>query len=253
MSVGAGTYPSQSISGSATSNVSFTMAGPVTISGDLTVTASHVVVAGANQLHLRTLYVEGSANHDAFSGIDAQASPYIFGAVSFITITGGDWGPGDEPSVPEGRISPAGSGPLPHDITLDGLYIHDHNSTDLTQSHNGGFMIVGGYNLVLRNNRFERNVVYDIEVDIVPGYGIPYPYNVTLENNFFAAPVLGPPYGSPGTNDGQPEVQITPGRYGMPVARLADPLQHLRERPRARLGRRRYELHERPRARQPRR
>jgi hypothetical protein len=224
VSIAAGTYPAQTIHDdasktNATADVTFAPAknADVTIDGDLVVYGSHVVVRGAKpyNLHLRTLWVRAPAAHVRAEQLDG-ASFEVFGS-TYVTILGGDWGPGDEPDVLESRISPDG-GVLdsePHDILLDGLYIHDHNSRDLTQWHNGGMELVSGYAITIRNTVFARNVVYDLEVQdfTTPACcGMKYgnAHDILLENNWFGHPVLGPPYGATTDDDGQPELQMDP-------------------------------------------
>jgi hypothetical protein len=224
VTVAAGTYPAQTIRDdpaktNATADVTFSPAknASVTIDGDLVVYGSHVVVRGAKpyNLHLRTLWVRAPAAHVRAEQLDG-ASFEVFGS-TYVTILGGDWGPGDEPEVEESRISPDGGvlNSWPHDIVLDGLYIHDHNSHDLTQWHNGGLMLVSGYRIAIRSTTFARNVVYDLEVQdfTTPACcGMKYgnAHDVLLENNWFGHPVLGPPYGATTDDDGQPEIQLDP-------------------------------------------
>jgi hypothetical protein len=222
--IGAGTYPQQTIGDdpskdSATSDVLFTPAekASVTIAGDLEIRGSHIVVRGTKpyNFHLTTLWVRAPASHVRAEQLDG-ATFEIFGS-TYVTILGGDWGPGDEPDVLESRISPDGGvlGSEPHDIVLDGLYIHDHNSRDLTQWHNGGMELVSGYNIAIRNTTFANNVVYDMEVQdfTTPACcGMKYgnAHDILLERNWFGHPVLGPPYGATTANDGQPELQLDP-------------------------------------------
>jgi hypothetical protein len=224
VTIAAGSYPAQTISDdpskdSSSSNVVFTPAkgADVTIAGDLDIRASHVIVRGSKpyDLHLQTLWVYDPASHVEADDLDG-ATFEIFGS-TFVTIRGGDWGPGDEPGTTESRISPDGGvlNSEPHDILLDGLYIHDHNSSDLTQYHNGGMELVSGYNITIRNTTFARNVVYDIEVQDFTSpacCGMKYgnAHDVLLEDNWFGNPVLGPPYGTAADNDGQPELQMDP-------------------------------------------
>jgi hypothetical protein len=222
--IGAGTYPQQTIGDdpskdSATSDVLFTPAAnaAVTIAGDLEIRGSHIVVRGAKpyNFHLTTLWVRAPAAHVRAEQLDG-ATFEIFGS-TYVTIIGGDWGPGDEPDVLESRISPDGGvlNSEPHDILLDGLYIHDHNSRDLMQWHNGGMELVSGYNITIRNTTFARNVVYDMEVQdfTTPACcGMKYgnAHDILLEGNWFGHPVLGPPYGATDANDDQPELQMDP-------------------------------------------
>lgn len=228
VSIAAGTYPSQRIGyhpakQSARSPVVLEPAprAVVTIDGDLTVTGSNVVVRArrGSALRLDTLWSRTTGRNDTrgqrFENLDG-ATFQIWGT-SDVTIAGGDWGPGSEPDDPENRIAPDGGvrNSRPRRIVLDGVRIHDQSSSDLTRDHNGGLLLVAGSGIVIRDSLFERNAVYDIEVQdftTAACCGMKYgnATDVTLSGNRFRRSVLAPPYGARTQDAGQPEVQLDP-------------------------------------------
>lgn len=226
VSIAAGSYGEQVIpydarKNAARSNVEFVAAPGVRINGDLTVDGSHVTIRGAPQggLALHTLYSRvtsaNATSHQMFQNL--RGATFQIWGTTFVTIRDSDWGPGTEPMDSESRITPDGGvlNSYPAHIVLDHIVLHDQNSVDLLQHHNGGLMLVAGHDIVIRNSAFLRNVVYDIEVQDFTNssccsmkYG--NAFNVTLEGNTFRAPVLGPPYGTAQQLAGQPEVQFDP-------------------------------------------
>jgi len=224
--VGAGSYGPQVIphvasKDHAAKNVLFQVADGVTIDGDLTVYGSHVTVRGSPRTGLRvhTLYSRvSSANatsHQLFEYF--RGATFQIWGTHFVTIRDSDWGPGNEPADSESRITPDGGvlNSYPTRILLDHITIHDQNSIDLQQHHNGGLELVAGRYIEIKDSTFVRNVVYDIEVQdfTTPDCcGMKYgnATNVTLVGNRFGAPVLGPPYGTAQEPAGQPEVQFDP-------------------------------------------
>jgi hypothetical protein len=156
-----------------------------------------------------------ATTHQFFENIDGSTFQ-IWGS-RHVTIRHADWGPGTEPNDSESRIGPDGGvlNSYPEHIVLDHGRVHDQNSTDLTQNHNGGMELIAGRDIKILNSSFLRNAVYDIEVqDFTTSgcCGMKYgnATDVVLEGNVFGAPVLGPPYGSPRQRAGQPEMQFDP-------------------------------------------
>ncbi|HET8606476.1 MAG TPA: LamG-like jellyroll fold domain-containing protein, partial [Gaiellaceae bacterium] len=229
-----GTYPAQTISVdsgkvNASADVVFQPAAgaTVTIDGDLTVYGSHIDVRASgspSNVRLHDLEVVGTAGsstaqHDTFENLDGAG--FEIGPTSYITIAGGDWGPnyvcGGGGSV-EDKIGPDGGIPdqWPTNIVLDGLRIHDQNSEDLNNCHMGGLFLVSGGPITVRNSVFQKNVVYDIQIQdftTASCCGMNYGpvHDLTIENNWFGTPVTG--LADPGgdhTSDNQPDVQFDP-------------------------------------------
>ena len=76
-------------------------------------------------------------------------------------------------------------------LTLDGLYIHDQNGDaqarpPVADCHFGGLFLVTANGLTIKNSVFERNVVYNVEIQNFVG---PPATNVTFTNNSFGCPV----------------------------------------------------------------
>ena len=238
----------------ATRNVVFQPAPGATVrlAGELTMYGSHATFLGSgtpSNFRLRKLTSVATAgpttsNHVAFVDLDGET--FTIGPNYAITIKGGDWGPSiachaRNSKTSRGSWCPAGSvyaragndgsngsyengiGPdgtiknqWPHDILLDGLTIHDQNSLDLVTMHSGGLFIISGYGITIRNSKFLRNVVYQIQVQDFTNKGCcgmtfgPL-HNVVIENNWFGQPVTG--LSDPGgdrTDDNQPELQLDP-------------------------------------------
>src|SRR5205814_568738 len=141
-----------------------------------------------------------------------------------ITIRGGDWGPSTACHARNSDSDPASWCPVgspyaatgndgttgpnyennigpddevhplqwPHDITIDGARIHDQNSLDLGTMHTGGLFLISGYDITIRNTAFQRNAVYDVQVQDFTADGCCVhqfgpAHDVTLENNWFGA------------------------------------------------------------------
>jgi hypothetical protein len=96
---------------------------------------------------------------------------------------------------------------VPTAVVIDGVRIHDQRSEDLDCQHVGGLMVVSADGLVIRNSRWSRAAVYDIEVGDFTHGRFGNPRHVLIEGNWFGAPV-----GQDGrTNDGQAELQVSEG------------------------------------------
>ena len=217
-----GTYPPQTVGVdptkvSATSDVVFQPArgASVTIAGDLVMRGSHAVF---KDIGLRFLYSDAvrgptTSNHVTFEGFHGQA--FLIGPNSYITILGGDWGPNTGPNTEENKVGPDGTipGQWPAHIVLNGLYIHDQNSNDLSTQHMGGLFLISGGPITLENSHFARDVVYDVQVQDftnVDCCGMDYGpvHDMVMQGNVFEQPVTSLPEGA--ANDNQPEVQLDP-------------------------------------------
>jgi hypothetical protein len=198
----------------------------VTLDGDLTMYGSNALFQGTgnpSSFRVHNLLSEAipgpATSHNViFENLDGAA--FQIGPNHHIFVKGGDWGPnyicGDRTGTIENKIAPSGQivNQWPHDIVLDGVYIHDQNSHDLAACHMGGLFLVSGYNLVLRNSLFSRNVTYDVLVQDFSnpeccGMKFGQPRNVVIQNNWFGPPVngLADPGGDTRNNE-QPELQF---------------------------------------------
>jgi hypothetical protein len=253
VAVAAGTYPTQVVRVDPTkldaaANVVIAPAdgARVSIAGDLIVYGSHVTF---RDLKLRKLVNQGTAgaatSHDVvFDNLDGET--FNIGPNYRITIQGGDWGPSlacharnsafaretwcptDSPYAATGNdggngdyeshIGPDGeiADQWPHGIAIDGARIHDQNSLDLATMHTGGLFLISGWDIAIRNSVFQRNAVYDLQVQDFStrdccGQTYGPVRDAVLENNWFGAPVQGvnDPGGS-SVDDGQPDVQLDP-------------------------------------------
>jgi hypothetical protein len=224
----------------------------VKVAGELTMYGSHATFLGSGKpsnFHVRKLTsvaTRGSttSNHVLFQDLDGET--FTIGPNYAITIHGGDWGPSVACHARNSKTSaaswcPAGSiyarsgndgtngsyengiGPdgtiknqWPRDIVLDGLTIHDQNSLDLVSMHTGGLFVISAHGLTIRNSKFLRNVVYQLQVQdfTTPaccGMTFGPAKDVVIENNWFGQPVTGlRDPGSDRTDDNQPELQLDP-------------------------------------------
>jgi hypothetical protein len=217
-----GTYPTQTIGVDAskvkaTADVTFQPAAgaTVTINGDLDMKGSHAVFKSINLRFLSSDAVRGptTSNHVTFVGFHGRA--FLIGPNSYITIKGGDWGPNTGPNTEEDKVGPDGTirGQWPTNIVLDGLYVHDQNSNDLSSQHMGGLFIISGGPITLENSHFARDVVYDVQVQDFTNpdcCGMTYgpAHDVVIQGNVFEQPVTSLPEGA--NDDRQPEVQLDP-------------------------------------------
>jgi chitodextrinase len=230
--IAGGTYPDQTINVDTsmvgvTADVVFQPAAgsTVTINGDLSVFGSHIAFRGSGSpynLKLHNLLVQGTAGSntaqfDTFENLDGAG--FEIGPTHHITLKGGDWGPnyvcGGGGTI-EDKIGPDGTimNQWPHDITLDGLYIHDQNSQNLNNCHMGGLFLISGGPITIRNTVFSQNVVYQIQIQNFTtasccGMNFGPVHDLTIENNWFGPPVTG--LADPGgdrANDNQPELQF---------------------------------------------
>jgi hypothetical protein len=220
-----GTYPTQTIGVDAskvkaTADVTFQPAAgaTVTINGDLDMKGSHAVFKSINLRFLSSDAVRGptTSNHVTFVGFHGRA--FLIGPNSYITIKGGDWGPNTGPNTEEDKVGPDGTirGQWPTNIVLDGLYVHDQNSNDLSSQHMGGLFIISGGPITLENSHFARDVVYDVQVQDFTnpdccGMTFGPAHDVVIENNWFGQAVTGlNDPGGDGADDNQPELQLDP-------------------------------------------
>ncbi|HET8606467.1 MAG TPA: hypothetical protein VFL66_05490 [Gaiellaceae bacterium] len=224
----------------------------VTIAGDLAMYGSHATFLGARapwSFRLRKLSSVATrgpltSNHVAF--VNLKGETFSIGPNYDIAVRGGDFGPsvacyargsatnpaawcprgspyartgnGGSGGSYENEIGPDGTirGQWPHDILIDGVTIHDQNSLDLGHLHQGGLFLISGYRITIRDSKFLRNVVYQLQVQdftsrVCCGMRFGPPHDVVIENNWFGPPVTG--LNDPGgdrTNDNQPELQLDP-------------------------------------------
>jgi hypothetical protein len=238
----------------APSNVVFRPApgATVTIAGELSMYGSHATFLGSvhpfnfRLRKLTSIATRGptTSNHVEFVNLDGET--FTIGSNRDITIKGGDWGPSVACHARNSKTSPAswcpagslyartgndgtngsyenGIGPdgtiknqWPERILLDGVTIHDQNSLDLDSMHSGGLFIISGHGVTIRNSKFLRNVVYQIQVQDFTtkdccGMTFGPLRDVVIENNWFGQPVTG--LSDPGgdrTDDNQPELQLDP-------------------------------------------
>jgi hypothetical protein len=238
----------------ARSNVVFRPApgATVTIAGDLAMLGSHATFLGSAAPYdfklrkLTNIATRGPTTSNHVEFVNLHGETFTIGPNRDITVKGGDWGPSVAchargSTTPRSGWCPAGSiysktgntgsagsyengiGPdgtiknqWPRNIVLDGVTIHDQNSLDLARLHSGGLFIISGRGITIRNSKFLRNVVYQIQIQDFTnksccGMSFGPVRDVVIENNWFGQPVTG--LNDPGgdtAGDRQPELQLDP-------------------------------------------
>ena len=176
------------------------VAGDITIRGSRFRLAGARLPSGAYSLTARKLRIEaiGKAVAPGFVTVEGlKAETFFVTAAHDVVIRNSDFGPnvacyargftgtgGNGASVSpeawcpvgspyaatgntdayEPRIGPNGSIPglWPHAVTLDRVAIHDQNSLDTVNLHNGGLFLVSGWDITIRNSHFYGNIVYNV-------------------------------------------------------------------------------------------
>lgn len=190
--VAAGAYPSQTIEydSSKTSNedVYFRPAAGASVSvGDIDVEASHVTFMAMQARDTDTVYDGPEVVRDVtFWAMDGRN--FTIDSGQEVSVIGGDYGPASSCGGVYGGgnngIRMNRPGVAPSDILIWGVDIHDVQSYDLEQCHIECLIVGGGENITVRSSRFWNCSIFDIFLQ---------PFNgqisdVTLENNWFAAP-----------------------------------------------------------------
>jgi hypothetical protein len=191
--VAGGTYPAQQIeydsSKTSATDVYFRPAAgaAVNVAGNIDAYGSHVTFMAMRALDNEIPY-DGPADVSdvTFWGMDARN--FTIDSGSEINIIGGDYGPASSCGGSYGGgnngIRMNRPGVMPSDILVWGVDIHDVQSHDLVQCHIECLIVGAGQNITVRGSRFWNCSIFDIFLQ---------PFNgpisdVTLENNWFAAP-----------------------------------------------------------------
>jgi ribosomal protein L24 len=195
--VAGGTYPGQTFvhdpAKASGPNVVFRplTGAAVTVTGKLNVWASYVTVRGMRigDVTVRPQDLPRKppdVTSVRLENLDGRNFE-IFSATN-VSVVGGDYGPASDCGGAAGGSNNSIrnlTGTNPDRILIDGVTIHDIQSQDLSACHIEGLAIFAGTNLTVRNSKFYGNSIYDIFLQ--PNSG---PIRgVTLENNWFAAPV----------------------------------------------------------------
>jgi hypothetical protein len=193
--VAGGTYPTQRIeydpSKTSATDVYFRPAAGATVkvNGDIDAYGSHLTVMAMQARDTEVPY-DGPADVSdvTFWGMDARN--FTIDSGKEVSIIGGDYGPASaciaNKSEEGGNngIRMNRPGVMPSDILIWGVDIHDVQSYDLIECHIECLIVGAGQNITVRASRFWNCSIFDIFLQ---------PFNgqisdVTLENNWFAAP-----------------------------------------------------------------
>jgi hypothetical protein len=191
-----GSYPGQSITGDSSKSSSVDVVlqpaagASVTVNGGLDISGSHFTLRGITVTSLTTLGYGSSPTDVTLENINGE-NWNVYGGSSFVTFKGGDWGPSDcydghsgaqcEATIAASVVN--GVNTLPHDITFDGVYMHDYQTNSVY--HDTCIFVVSGYNITIRNSKFRNCMDQDLFLQDWPGNGL---HDVTVENNWFDTP-----------------------------------------------------------------
>ncbi len=190
--VAGGTYPAQRVeydsAKTAAADVYFRPAAgaSVRIAGDLDVYGSHTTFM-AMQADDTDIPYDGpeDVSDVTFWGMDGRN--FTIDSGTQVSVLGGDYGPASScgGSAGGGNNGIRMNRPtMPSDILIWGVDIHDVQSYDLEQCHIECLIVGAGQNITVRGSRFWNCSIFDVFLQ---------PFNgpisdVTLENNWFAAP-----------------------------------------------------------------
>ena len=191
-----GTYPGQTLTRDATktggANVVIrpALAASVTVSGSININTSYVTVQGMKvvDIGVRPNDVPSPPLVTGVTLRDMDARNFGIDSATNVSVLGGDYGPASACGGPYGGSNNSirrNYGTQPTNILIDGARIHDVQSYDLNACHIEGLAIFVGTNVTVRNSKFYGNSIYDIFLQPNSGPIL----GVTLENNWFAAPV----------------------------------------------------------------
>lgn len=191
--VAGGTYPTQRIeydpSKVSADDVYFRPAAGqfVQIAGDIDVYASHVTVMAMQATDTDVPYDGPEDVRDVtLWGMDGRN--FTIDSGKEVNVIGGDYGPASSCGGSYGGgnngIRMNRPGVMPSDILIWGVDIHDVQSYDLVACHIECLIVGAGERITVRGSRFWNCSIFDIFLQ---------PFNgtisdVTLENNWFAAP-----------------------------------------------------------------
>jgi hypothetical protein len=191
--VAGGGYPSQTIeydpSKTSPEDVYFRPAvgAAVKVDGDIDVYGSHVTVM-AMQAEDTDIPYDGPADVSDVTFWAMDGRNFTIDSGQDVNVIGGDYGPASSCGGAYGGgnngIRMNREGVMPSDILIWGVDVHDVQSYDLNACHIECLIVGAGENITVRSSRFWNCSIFDIFLQ---------PFNgsisdVTLENNWFAAP-----------------------------------------------------------------
>jgi hypothetical protein len=191
--VAGGSYPTQTIeydsSKTSADDVYFRPAtgAAVEVTGDIDVYASHVTFMAMRARDTDVLY-DGPADVRDVTFWAMDGRNFTIDSGQEVSVIGGDYGPASSCGGTYGGgnngIRMNRPGVVPSDILIWGVDIHDVQSYDLEACHIECLIVGAGENITVRSSRFWNCSIFDIFLQ---------PFNgsisdVTLENNWFAAP-----------------------------------------------------------------
>ncbi len=159
----------------------------VNVSGDIDVYGSHVTFMAMRARDTDIAY-DGPADVRDVTFWAMDGRNFTINSGIQVSVIGGDYGPASSCGGAYGGgnngIRMNRPGVVPSDILIWGVDIHDVQSYDLEKCHIECLIVGAGENITVRSSRFWNCSIFDIFLQ---------PFNgsisdVTLENNWFAAP-----------------------------------------------------------------
>lgn len=203
--------------------ITFVMGGPVQINGNLELHGAGIRVDGGGKLRVSGYTdteadtVSTSPDHVVFENMQTgNIGVYSSTDVTFRNVDVGPSTVGAGCNRNENKIA-FGSGieVVPRNVLFDTIKIHNQNvnaAGRASDCHYGGLFIVNVDGLVIRNSTFERNVVYNVQIQNFAG---PAPRNMLFQNNSFGCPVEWLDEQGENTCDGQPSIQLNTSSSGV--------------------------------------
>jgi hypothetical protein len=199
VSLGSGSYGGQSVSGSkAAPGVTLRAAGPITLAGGLSISASNVTVIGpittttlsvnGGTAGARNVVVDGiTADHQWASG---SAAAYV-ASVDGLTIRNSEFMDNTDSSL---VFMDAGPGIHVQNVVYDRDVFHDNKTSPNSGVHTECLYAAAGDKVTVRNSHFYRCRTMDLFITQAAADSM-WPTNYTVENNLFEYSIM--PDGSP--------------------------------------------------------
>ena len=191
----AGTWPSQSISGSRSCSAPVTFreaAGARVVLGGLDIDADWVTVVGIETTlkgsapgagNQRGVWVGPGSSHVTL--VDVDAGSVASWQADHLTVRGGDFGPCK--AVTGDNVCSNNKQDLSTDVLIENAFFHDlEYDPSAPGAHWECMYLNGGRNVTIRGNRFERCAIFDLFATISGSEAGKMGHeNLTIEGNYF--------------------------------------------------------------------
>ncbi|HEY1359585.1 MAG TPA: hypothetical protein VGF21_14880 [Thermoleophilaceae bacterium] len=158
----------------------------VVVQGNIRDYGSHIAFYGMSANDTDVPY-DGPVPVDDVTFAGMNGRNFTIDSATNVRVLGGDYGPASDCGGPYGGSNNGirkNAPTMPSNILIDGVNFHDIQSYDLDACHIECLIVGAGRNITVRNSRFRNCSIFDIFFQPFNGDIS----NVTLENNWFAAP-----------------------------------------------------------------